>query len=161
MSTTAPTKRNRWRGLALWLGAAFSAAAVGVLLQGPDVAETYAGFSKPGWAPPPGVFGPVWTVLYAMMGVAAWRVWAKEGFAGAGRALALFLVQLAVNAVWSPVFFGLKLPAAGLAVIGVLLVLVAVTLREFFRHEAVAGWLLVPYLAWVAFATALNAAIVF
>lgn len=156
-----PSGGRRWAGLVLWLGVCYCAAAIGVLLQGSDVAGRYAEFSKPSWAPPPSVFGPVWTVLYTMMGVAAWRVWSKNGFAGARTALVLFLAQLAVNAAWSPVFFGLNRPVPALGVIILMDLLVVPTVFLFFRHDRVAGALLVPYLAWILFATALNAAIAF
>lgn len=151
---------RKWAGLGLWLLATYAAAAVGVVLQGPDVAERYALFSKPPWAPPAALFGPVWTVLYTLMGVAAWRVWSRFGFAGAKLALGAFIAQLVVNAAWSPVFFGLDQPAAALVVIVVLDLLLVPTVILMGRHDRVAGSLLIPYLAWVLFATALNAAIV-
>ena len=119
----------------------------------------YATLDKPPWTPPSWLFGPVWTALYMAMGLAAWGVWR----AGSGRprrqALAAFGVQLALNALWTPVFFGLHRPGSALLVIGLLLVAIAVTIVLFGRIRRWAAALLVPYLAWVAFATALNASI--
>ena len=118
--------------------------------------DWYAALSKPSWTPPPWVFGPVWTTLYAAMGVAAWRVWRRDGWSvGVG----LFLAQLAVNAAWSPVFFGWQQLGAALAVILVLAALIALTVRAFWRSDRLAGALLVPYLAWASFAACLNAAL--
>jgi tryptophan-rich sensory protein len=98
----------------------------------------------------------VWTVLYALMGVAAWRVWRKAGF---GTALYLFLAQLALNALWSWLFFAWRLGAAAFAEVVVLWVLIAATLAAFLRIDRLAGALLVPYLLWVSFACALTYAV--
>lgn len=122
--------------------------------------DWYASLAKPSWTPPGWLFGPVWTVLYAMMGVAAWRLWRARGRTpGAGRALVLFGAQLACNFAWTPVFFGMRAPGASLAVIVVLWALIAATIAASWRVDRAAGVLLMPYLAWVSFATALNAAI--
>ena len=104
----------------------------------------------------PDVFGPVWTVLYAVMGIAAWLVWRVGGFRAARTALTLFLVQLAVNALWSWLFFGWQLGGAAFADIALLWVLIVATLVAFWRVRPLAGVLLVPYLLWVSFAFALN-----
>jgi benzodiazapine receptor len=143
------------RGLAAWLLASFAAAALGAIAtrQAP---EFYAQLVRPGWAPPGWIFGPVWTVLYALMGVAAWRVWRKAGF---GTALYLFLAQLALNALWSWLFFAWRLGAAAFAEVVVLWVLIAATLAAFLRIDRLAGALLVPYLLWVSFACALTYAV--
>ena len=108
---------------------------------------------------PAWVFGPVWTALYLSMAIAAWLVWRRAGWPGGARALGLFAVQLALNAAWSPLFFGLRSPAAGLVDIAALWLAIAATVFAFFRIAPVAGALLVPYWLWVTFATALNAAI--
>ena len=117
----------------------------------------YPTLIKPSFNPPAWIFGPVWTVLYILMGVAAFLVW-RQGLEADGvkRALALFLVQLGLNGLWSILFFGLQRPGWALVEIVVLWVAIVVTLRAFWRVSPAAGWLLVPYLAWVSFATVLN-----
>jgi len=122
------------------------------------VRDWYPSLVRPSFAPPSWIFGPVWTALYLMMGLAAWLVWRKAGSTPAGRvALGLFAVQLVLNGLWSVLFFGLRAPGPALIEIVVLWVGIAATLRAFWRLDAGAGWLLVPYLCWVTFATALNA----
>ncbi len=123
-----------------------------------DAADQYALLDQPSWAPPGWLFGPVWTLLYAAIAVAAWRV---HGIVGSLRApeMAWFGAQLLFNAVWSPLFFAFQLRGFALAWIIALDVLVAVTLWRFWRQDRVAGILFVPYLAWVLFATGLNAAV--
>jgi tryptophan-rich sensory protein len=146
--------------LAGFLLASFSAAAIGGFSTAAGVTTWYPTLAKPSWTPPPWLFGPAWTVLYASMGIAAWLVWRRAGgFAGARVALTLFFVQLAVNALWSVFFFGLRNPGLALADIAVLWCAIAATLVAFFRVSPAAGGLLVPYLAWVSFAAALNYAI--
>ena len=120
----------------------------------PSRPESSAAFTT--GLPPSAVFGPVWTALYALMGLAAWLVWRVGGFAAARGALTLFLVQLAVNALWSWLFFGWRLGGWALADIVVLWGLIAATLRAFWRIRPLAGALLVPYLLWVSFAGVLN-----
>jgi translocator protein len=141
--------------LLLWLVAAFVPAAIGAAFPAPDY---YAALRKPAWAPPPWLFGPVWTVLYAMIGVAAWLV-ARRGGPGTRRALGLWGAQLALNAAWTPIFFGLRAPGAALAEIAVMWVAIAATTVAFFGRRTAAGALMLPYLAWVSFATLLNFAI--
>jgi len=116
----------------------------------------YAALSQPGWAPPGEVFAPVWTVLYGLMALAAWLVWRARGFAGARAPLGLFIVQLALNALWTWLFFAWRLGGLAFAEILLLLALIAATTVAFWRIRALAGALLLPYLAWVAFAAALN-----
>jgi translocator protein len=120
------------------------------------VREWYPTIAKPTWTPPSWIFGPVWTALYAMMAVAAWLVWRRVGWGGA---LVWFAVQLALNATWSPVFFGLH--QIGLALVNIVLLWLAIagTTIAFWQVMPAAGWLFVPYLAWVSFATALNFAL--
>lgn len=113
----------------------------------------YEALVKPSWNPPSWLFGPVWTLLYLGMAVAAWLVW-KRG--GQGQALRLYLVQLALNAAWSPVFFGAHQIGAALIVIVCMWIAILLTLRAFRAVSRPAGYLLVPYLAWVSFATVLN-----
>ncbi|MBM3878024.1 MAG: tryptophan-rich sensory protein [Verrucomicrobia bacterium] len=118
--------------------------------------EWYASLRKPSWNPPGWIFGPVWTALYAMMAVAAWLVWRRGGFAAQRRALTMFLVQLALNAAWTPLFFGLHWPGVAFAEIVLLWLAIVATLFAFRPVSRVAAWLLVPYLAWVSFAAVLN-----
>jgi translocator protein len=149
--------------LVAFLAIAFAVAALGSIATVQNVQGWYADAAKPAWNPPDGVFGPVWTLLYAAMSVAAWLVWRRRDEQGARPALVAYVVQLVLNAVWTPIFFGLY-PAIGVAALwiglGVILALdvaVLVTLLRFWRISRLAGALLVPYLAWVLFATTLNA----
>jgi tryptophan-rich sensory protein len=137
------------------------AGAAGALLTDPGPGSWYAGLSKPPFNPPPWIFGPVWIALYTAMAVAAWRIWRKGVFEGASTrsALTLFGVQLAVNAAWTPTFFGLEMLLVALGVILIMLMLIVATTRTFWRIDRLAGGLMVPYIAWVAFATVLNASI--
>lgn len=145
-------------GLALlgWLVLCFGAAASGAVFM---PGEWYAALKKPAWNPPAWVFGPVWTTLYAMMAVAAWLVWKRGGFASQRRALLPFLVQLALNALWTPLFFGLRQPGVAFAEILLLWLAIAWSIAAFWRVDRMAAWLLWPYLAWVSFATVLNGAL--
>jgi translocator protein len=118
--------------------------------------EWYAALAKPTWTPPDALFGPVWTVLYGLMAVAAWLVWKEFGFRAAPAALALFVGQLGLNAAWSWVFFGLNRPGAASLHLLVLCVAVAGLVVLFGKRVRLAGVLLVPYLLWISFAAALN-----
>lgn len=147
-------------GLIFWVGLCFFAAFIGGLATDTGTGSWYAQIEKPSWNPPNWVFGPVWTVLYAAMGVAAWLVWRKAGsFTNAQTPLALFITQLALNTAWSLVFFGLELPGLALIDIALLWVMIATTIIVFREYSRTAALLLVPYIAWVTFATALNFAI--
>jgi benzodiazapine receptor len=139
--------------LVVWLLLCFAAAGMGGYFM---PGEWYASLKKPSWNPPGWVFGPVWTALYTMMAVAAWLVWKRGGWASQRRPLTLFFVQLALNAAWTPLFFGLHQP--GLAFIEILLLWFAIvaTLVAFLPVSRGAAWLLAPYLAWVSFAAILN-----
>jgi translocator protein len=131
-------------------------------LASPTRTQWYADLEKPAWNPPSWLFGPVWTALYLAMGLASYLVYRQAEASGPERSFALgvFYLQLALNLAWSPVFFRLQRPAAALALIKVLWLATVVTVVAFYRINKAAGLLLVPYLAWVTFATALNAAIV-
>ncbi|MBU3665372.1 MAG: tryptophan-rich sensory protein [Chthoniobacterales bacterium] len=142
--------------LVAWLALTFCAALTGIFIQ---PAGYYDELVKPAWSPPAWVFGPVWTVLYIMMAVAAWLVWQCGGWRKQSRPLGIYLVQLALNALWTPLFFGLRSPGLAFAEILVLCIFVILTLRAFFRVRPVAGWLLAPYGLWTGFAAALNFAI--
>ncbi len=140
-------------GLLGWVLLCFLAPAAGAFAK-PD--GWYAAMNKPAWNPPGWVFAPVWTLLYTLMAVAAWLVWRRGGFAVQKLPLRWFLVQLALNALWTPLFFGLHRPA--FAFVDILLLWGAIlgTLVTFLRVRRLAGFLLVPYLAWVSFAAFLN-----
>lgn len=136
-----------------WLAVCFSASALGAFfLPG----EWYSRLNKPSWNPPGWVFGPVWTLLYAMMAVAVWTVWKQGGFAAQRQPLGLFFLQLALNAAWTPLFFGLRQPGVAFAEILVLWLVIVGTIVSFRRVNGTAAVLLLPYLAWVTFAAALN-----
>jgi len=134
----------------------FAVAGIGSFLTMPSIPDWYAGFRKPSWTPPGWLFGPVWTVLYLSMAVAAWLVWRRVGLSGAAVPLAVFGIQLALNLVWSFIFFGRN--NIGLALVDIVLLWLAIlaTILAFRQVSTLAGWLLVPYLMWVTFAAALN-----
>lgn len=141
-------------GLLVIAAATFAVAALAAQFR---PGEWYVQLHKPAWTPPDAVFAPVWTLLYAMMALAAWRVWCTTGWKHA--ALALYGLQLALNGAWSWLFFGQhRLGWAALEIVLLWLLIVA-TLVTFWRVRRSAGWLLVPYAAWVGFAVALNAAV--
>ncbi len=135
-------------------------AAVPGLLVPQAIEGWFSMLVRPSFAPPDWLFGPVWTLLYWLMGIAAGLVWAQPEGATRKRALILYTAQLFLNASWTLVFFGLHATFAALLVIGALLILIVLTMRAFFPVHRTAAWLLLPYLLWVAFATALNAAYV-
>jgi translocator protein len=147
---------STWLGLAGWLALTYAASATAVFVS---TDGWYAEIAKPAWNPPGWVFGPVWTILYAMMAVAAWRVWLHGGWAKQKIALGLFVAQWALNALWTPLFFGLQQPGWALAEIPALLLAILATMRAFWPVDRCAALLLLPYAAWVAFAAALNFAI--
>jgi benzodiazapine receptor len=143
-------------GLAGWLAVTFAAAFAGSRSM-PD--DWYALIAKPSWTPPNAVFGPVWTGLYLAMAIAAWLVWRRAGFAGAGAALALYGLQLVLNGLWSYLFFGRHQPGWAFADIVALWCVILATTVAFARVHLGAMVLMLPYLAWVTFAAALNFAI--
>jgi translocator protein len=136
-----------------WLVLCFAAASLGALFVPGD---WYAALRKPPWNPPAWIFGPVWTALYTMMAVAAWLVWKQGGFAAQRGPLSLFLLQLALNATWTPLFFGLHWLGAAFGEIVCLWLAIAATMVAFRRANRPASWLIAPYLAWVSFAALLN-----
>ena len=145
-------------GLIGWMLVVFVAAALGALASR-HARDFYAGLAKPSWAPPGWLFGPVWTGLYLLMGVAAWLVWRRAGWGGATIALSLFLAQLTCNALWSWLFFAWRRGALAFADVVLLLALIIATLLAFLPFHTLAAILLIPYLAWVTFATALTWAV--
>jgi benzodiazapine receptor len=145
-------------GFFVLLGITFAAAAIGGWASA-NAPGFYASLSKPFWAPPPSVFGPVWTVLYLLMAVAAWLVWREGQGPEIRKALILYLIQLLLNALWTWIFFAWRLGGWALAEIIVLWVTIILTITAFYRVRPLAGFLLFPYLAWVSFAAALTAAL--
>jgi translocator protein len=121
-------------------------------------AHWYGALAKPEWLPPQDWFAPVWAALYVLMGIAAWLIWRERYHRGRGTAIAAYAVQLLLNALWPPLFFGLKNIDAGLFDIVALWLAVGWTIREFVRVRLAAAILLVPYFLWVSFAAALNLA---
>lgn len=145
--------------LALLVGICVGIGGLGGAVTAESVTTWYATLNKPSFNPPNWIFGPVWTTLYVLMGVAAWRVWRTAGRDAARGPLALFALQLAVNLGWSVAFFGLRNPGLAVVVILALDLLVLATALTFRRIDRPAALLLVPYLAWISFATVLNVAI--
>lgn len=130
---------------------------IGSLFTRDAIATWYVHLIRPAFAPPSVVFAPVWTLLYLLMGIAAYLVWRKIGTVnGVRTALALFLFQLILNTLWSIIFFGLQAPGLAFAEIIVLWLAIVATMVAFYKVSRLAMWLLVPYLAWVSFAGYLN-----
>jgi len=143
----------------VFVGVCFLPAAIGGLLGGSVPSDWYRSLRKPAFAPPAWVFGPVWTALYVCMGMAAWLIWRRRGMRGGAAPLLLFAAQLALNAAWTPLFFGLRSPALAFADIALLLVMIVMTTARFFPISRAAGWLMAPYLGWTTFAAVLNFAL--
>ena len=131
------------------------------LVTRPEIATWYASLAKPSWTPPPLAFPIVWTNLYVLMGISFWRLWDRTPSSPARtKAMTWFLVQLALNALWSPVFFGWHGTRLALIIIAALLVAVAMTMVTASRVDRLAAWFLAPYLIWVAYASTINAGVV-
>jgi translocator protein len=150
--------RKQLFGLLGWLAVSFAAAALGGFASA-NAGDFYQQLTRPAWAPPSWLFAPAWTLLYLLMGVAAWLIWREHGFHKARTALLLFLIQLAVNAVWTWLFFVWHLGALAFGEILILWALILCTVVAFWRVRPIAGALLIPYLAWVTFASALTYAV--
>ncbi|MGX4652535.1 TspO/MBR family protein [Micromonospora sp. SCSIO 07396] len=146
--------RTWWALLGFGAAVAVAAAIGGLGVSG--TRDEYASLQQPDWAPPGWLFGPVWTVLYALIAVAGWLVWRRVGF---GPALWAWTVQLVLNAVWTPLFFGAGRYGLAFAEIVLMWLAIAVTVAAFWRISRPAAALLLPYWAWVTFAAALNFAI--
>ncbi len=140
-------------GAVVWLVLTFGAAAIGSRFL-PD--EWYRKLNKPSWNPPNWIFGPVWTLLYLLMAIAAWLVWRQLGFSNDILPESFFVVQLVLNILWSWLFFGRHQIEAALADLVLRWVAILITLILFWERQALAGVLLLPYLAWVSFAGILN-----
>ena len=157
VNTCAPRSKTRQVvGLIGWLALSFAAAGTANFVS---IDGWFAGLNRPVWNPPSWLFGPVWTVLYAMMAVAAWLVWREGEWNKRRWALGMFFVQWLFNALWTPVFFGAHCIGLAFLNIALLWCALAATIMLFWRMNAKAGMLLLPYLAWVSFALALNLAI--
>jgi tryptophan-rich sensory protein len=151
--------RGGWPALAVFVAGCLAVGAVGGIVTASSVDTWYPGLNKPSWNPPDSVFGPVWTLLYVMIAVSAWIVWRRRGSVDIRAAMLLFALQLALNTGWSMIFFGLRQPGYAFLEIVLLWLSIAATIAAFARISKAAAWLLIPYLAWVSFATALNFAI--
>ncbi len=150
--------RQQIFGMLVALVVVFIAAALGALAS-VQAGAFYAGLQRPNWAPPGWLFGPVWTLLYTMMGTAAWLVWRRVGLRAGQKALGVFLLQLIFNALWSWLFFAWSLGAWAFVDILLLLGLIAANVILFWRISMAAGLLLIPYGLWVSFAAVLNFAV--
>jgi tryptophan-rich sensory protein len=150
-----PSVSRQIVGLLGWLLLSFAAAAIGAVASA-GAGAFYEQLVRPSWAPPGWLFAPVWTVLYAFMGVAAWLIWRAHGFKEGRTALGLFVAQLGANALWTWVYFAWHQGALAFAEIMLLWCLIAATAASFRRLNALAAALLLPYLAWVTFASALT-----
>lgn len=149
------TRTRQILGLVVWLLACYAVAGIGAVAS-IDAATFYDALVQPSWAPPASVFGPVWTVLYGMMAIAAWQVWREGGWSRQRRPLLLFLAQLVVNALWSWLFFAWRQGGMAFVDIALLWLLILATVVAFWWVRVTAGVLLLPYLGWVSFALALN-----
>jgi tryptophan-rich sensory protein len=150
-----PSPSHQWWGLAGFAVAVLAVAVVGSVAAA-DAGQQYLSLSRPSWAPPSWLFGPVWTVLYILIALSGWLVWRQIGF---GREIAVYAIQLIFNAAWTPLFFGGDRFGLAFADIAVLWVLIGVNIVLFWRVSKPAAWMLVPYWAWVSFAGALNLAV--
>jgi len=143
--------------LFLSLGLCLSAGFIGAIFTRQSVSTWYQTINKPSFNPPNWIFSPVWTTLFILMGISLFLVWQKGLSEKNIRvALLIFLIQLIFNTMWSLVFFGLKSPFLGFLVIVILWFLILLTILKFFKISKIAGWLLVPYILWVSFASILN-----
>ena len=142
-------------GLISWLAIVFSAAGVGAVAS-IEASSFYAQLVRPNWAPPASAFGPVWSVLYLLMGIAVWLVWRERSAVHLGAALKLFFIQLCANALWSWLFFAWHNGAFAFAEVSILIALILATVIVFWRISRLAAVLMLPYLVWVSFASALT-----
>lgn len=149
---------HQFLGLVCFLALSFATAGIGGIAS-MNAAEFYASLLRPDWAPPAALFGPVWSVLYTLMGIAGWLVWRERGTSGARTPLLLFVIQLGLNALWSWVFFAWHEGSLAFLEIASLWLLIGATAVSFYRVRPLAAVLLIPYFAWVGFATALTLAL--
>lgn len=151
--------RSSAAALAISLAVCLAAGGLGSLATSAKIPTWYATLAKPAWNPPNWVFGPVWTTLYVLMAIAAFLVWQRRGHPAARRGLQWFAAQLALNTLWSFLFFGLESPGLAMLEIVALWAAIAVTIAHFRQVSMPAAWMLAPYLGWVSFASGLNFAI--
>jgi translocator protein len=156
---SAPIRARDLVGFIAILALCLAASAVGGAATASSVGTWYQTLAKPSFNPPNWIFAPVWTALYFMMAIAAWRVWRRAGLSGARAETTLFALQLVLNMVWSILFFGLRSTGAAMAEIFVLLLAILATTVVFWQRDRVAGMLFIPYAGWVAFAAVLNVAL--
>lgn len=141
---------NRITKFIIALALPLAAGLIGSLFTTSAIPTWYATLTKPSFSPPNWLFAPVWTALYILMGIALYRIWSRSG------SITLFMAHLTVNALWSILFFGLHSPLLGLMDILILLTMIIVLVVQFYRVDRTAAYLLLPYAAWVSFATLLN-----
>ncbi|MEZ5356514.1 MAG: TspO/MBR family protein [Bryobacteraceae bacterium] len=156
LDVLARPSERRWLALAGFLLATFLTGGISFLFTTPAIPGWYATLAKPSFTPPAAIFAPVWTLLYFLMAIAAWRVWVRPSSTIRSTALMLFWIQLVINFAWSPIFFWQRMIGLALVVIVALWFAIVLTCLQFFRACRVAGSLFVPYLAWVSFAVILN-----
>jgi benzodiazapine receptor len=145
-----------WVALLIFCGICFAVAAIGSVFTASSVKTWYPALLKPAGTPPPWIFGPVWSILYLLMAVAAWLVWRQRIHQDVWLALMWFMAQLILNGLWSFIFFGLRRPGAALVEIIVLLIAIAMTATRFAEFSRPAFWLMTPYGVWVLYASYLN-----
>ena len=158
-SLDRPPRTRQVLGLIALVALCLAVGAIGGAVTDTTVNTWYQTLRKPPFNPPNWIFAPVWTALYIAMAVAAWRVWRRHGLRGAPSAMILFAIQLALNLCWSILFFGFRQIGLALVEIGLLLAGIFATALAFWAKDRFAAYLLVPYAAWVSFATVLNAAL--
>ena len=150
------SRQNTWWVLAGFFAITFAASAIGGLATQSSVGTWYQSLNRPSFNPPDWIFAPVWTTLYAMIAVAGWRLWRAEDSAQKSRAIRFWYLQLALNVIWSLLFFGAQDIPAATVEIGLLLASIVMCLVTFRHVDRWAFWLFVPYTGWVAFATLLT-----
>jgi len=150
---------RKWLELTVCIAIVFAAALAASLAMGLSDRSWYESLHKPTWNPPDWLFGPVWSILYLLMVVSAWLIWRERPRPQCRRAIAVFVVQLLLNAVWTSLFFALQSPLAAMADISLLWLAILATIGFFLRIRPLAAVLLLPYLLWVSFAWMLNLAI--
>jgi benzodiazapine receptor len=158
-SVSGSGRRRDIAGLAVFLALSLAVSGIGGAVTAGSVGNWYPTLRKPSFNPPDWIFAPVWTALYIMMAIAAWRVWRRHGLREARLEMALYAIQLALNLAWSIVFFGFRLIGPALFEIIFMLTAILATAVRFWERDRVAGMLFIPYAGWVAFATALNLAL--
>ena len=150
------SKKRHWLSLFVLIGATFGASAFGALAASSSLGSWYHSLEKPAWNPPEAIFGPVWSVLYLIMAIAAWLVWRRGSENEVIPAMTTYFAQLVLNVLWPLIFFGLRAPGWAVFDIVLLWLAIIVAITQFRRVSLAAAWLLAPYLAWVTFASVLN-----